>query len=111
MADYFILFKDWVIALGEKHAVDPLVLGSLYLVSKVLFFSLLAVTLKKLRAGKPLLVTLGFAFLSFSLPYLYLLIAGRNISVWVYVFVAGMLLYGAFTIWKKVLAKPVVVGP
>jgi hypothetical protein len=33
MADFFILIKDWLIALGEKHEVDPLFLGCLYLVS------------------------------------------------------------------------------
>jgi hypothetical protein len=107
MTDYLTMFKDWVVSLGEKHEVDPLILGSLYLVSKLCFFSFLGWTIKNLRAKKPLIVPLLLASVSFSLPYLYLVIAGRNISVWVYIFIAAMFIYGGFSIWKKVTAKPV----
>ena len=107
MTDYLTMFKDWVVSLGEKHQVNPLILGSLYLVSKLCFFSFLGWTIKNLRAKKPLLVPLLLASVSFSLPYLYLVIAGRNISVWVYIFIACMFIYGGFSIWKKVTTKPV----
>ena len=50
MTDYITLFKDWVITLGEKHEVDPLLLGSLYLISKLSFFTFLGWVLKNLRA-------------------------------------------------------------
>lgn len=106
MGDWIIIFKDWVIGLGEKHEVDPLLLGSLYLISKLCFFSFLGWTVKNLRAKKPLLLPLLLASFSFSLPYLYLVIAGRNISVWVYVFIGLMFIYGGFSIWKKIRAKP-----
>ena len=107
MTEYITLFKDWVIGLGERHEVDPLTLGSLYLVSKLCFFSFLAWVVKSFRAKKAILIPLLFASLSFSLPYLYLIIAGRNISVWVYVFIALMFIYGGYTIWKKITEKPV----
>ncbi len=106
MTEYLTLFKDWVIGLGEKHGVDPLVLGSLYLCSKVLFFSLLGWTIKRFRAKQPFLIPLLMAFVSFSLPYIYLIIAGHHISIWVYVFIACVFMYGGFTIWKKLTAKP-----
>lgn len=105
MTDYITLFKDWVIALGEKHEVDPLLIGILYLVSKICFFSFLGWVIKVFRAKKPILIPLLLASLSFSLPYLYLIIAGRNISVWVYVFIGLMFVYGGFSIWKKITAK------
>jgi hypothetical protein len=111
MVDYLIQFKDWIIALGIRHEVDPLTLGCLYLCSKVSFFSFLGWVLKNLRAKRPFLIQLLFAFMSFSVPYMYLIIAGRNISVWVYVFIALMFMYGAFSIYKKVTAKPVPVDP
>ncbi|RYU90529.1 hypothetical protein EWM62_07690 [Mucilaginibacter terrigena] len=106
MEEYFTLFKNWVISLGEKHEVDPLILGSLYLVSKVSFFSFLGWTIKNLRAKKPIMITLLFASLSFSMPYLYLIIVGRNISVWVYLCIGLMFIYGGYSIWKKVTEKP-----
>ena len=105
MMEYITLLKEWIIELGEKHEVDPLILGSLYLVSKLCFFSLLAWVIKNLRGKKPLLIPLLLASLSFSLPYMYLIIAGRNISVWVYIFIALMFIYGGYSIWKKINEK------
>ncbi|MDN5286457.1 MAG: hypothetical protein JWR38_2731 [Mucilaginibacter sp.] len=106
MTDYITLFKDWVISLGEKHEVDPLLLGCLYLISKLCFFTFLGWVLKSLRAKKAILIPLLLACVSFSLPYLYLVIAGRNISIWVYLFIGAMFIYGGFSIWKKITARP-----
>jgi hypothetical protein len=105
MTDYLTLLKDWVISLGEKHEVDPLILGSLYLVSKLSFFTSLGWVIKNLRAKKPIVTALLVASVSFSLPYLYLVIAGRNLSIWVYVFISLMFIYGGYSIWKKVTEK------
>src|SRR5882757_7485772 len=106
MSEYITLFKDWVIGLGEKHEVDPLLLGSLYLISKLCFFSFIGWVIKNLRAKKPFLIPLLCACVSFSMPYLYLVIAGRNISIWVYIFIGLMFIYGGRSIWKKITAKP-----
>ncbi|MES2428048.1 MAG: hypothetical protein V4560_13795 [Bacteroidota bacterium] len=106
MMDYLIQFKEWVISLGEKHQVNPLILGSLYFASKLLFVSFLGWMIKNMRAKKPLLTIILLAGVSFSLPYMYLIIAGRNIPVWVHGFIAAMFIYGGFIIWKKVNTKP-----
>jgi hypothetical protein len=106
MTEYITIIKDWLIALGEKHEVDPLLLGCLYLVSKVCFVTCLGWVIKNLRAKKPIMVPLLLASVSFSMPYLYLIIAGRNIPVWVYVLIIFMFSYGGYTIWKKVTIRP-----
>ena len=105
MIEYLELIREWVIELGEKHDVDPLTLGGLYLVSKVSFLFFLGWALKNLRAKKTLLVQVLLAAVSFSIPYMYLIIAGRNIPVWVYVFIVLMFGYGGFSIWKKITAN------
>ena len=46
------------------------------------------------------------ASVSFSMPYLYLIIAGCNIPAWVYVLILLMFVYGGYSIWKKVTIKP-----
>ena len=98
--------KDWVISLGEKHDVDPLLLGCLYLISKPCFVLSLGWVLKNLRAKKPIHIQLLLACISFSVPYVYLIIAGRNISIWVYLFIGLVFIYGGFSVWKKITAKP-----
>lgn len=107
--DYITMFKDWVITLGEKHGVDPLILGCLYLVSKVCFFSCLGWVYKNIRAKKPVAFQLFLACAFFSIPYTYIIIAGRNISWWVYVLIISMFVYGIYSIWKKVITKPKVI--
>jgi len=105
MMDYINQFKEWIIALGDKHDVNPLLLGCLYLVSKISLFTFLGVVVKRLRAKKPFMVPLLCACISFCVPYTYLIIAGRNISIWVYVFIGAVFIYGAYTIWKTVNKK------
>lgn len=109
MMEYMEMFKQWVITLGEKHGVDPLILGSLYLISKVCFFSTLGWVYKNIRAKKPVAFQLLLACAFFSIPYTYIMIAGRNIAWWVYVFIISMLAYGIYSIWKKVIMKPKVI--
>lgn len=106
MEEYIIEFKNWIIELGDEHGVNPLTLGILYLCSKVSFVSFLGITAKKLRAKQEILMPLVFASLSFCVPYVYFIIAGRNISIWVYLFIGAVFSFGAFGIWKKVTGKP-----
>ncbi|MVN90022.1 hypothetical protein [Mucilaginibacter aquatilis] len=108
--DYLIELKNWLFSLGEEHGVNPLFLACLYLTSKVFFFSLLGWVLKNLRDKKPITLPLLFACLCFSVPYVYIIIFGYNISIWIYLFIACVFSYGAFTIWKKVTTKPSVVN-
>ncbi len=106
MHEYLVILKDWVISLGEKHGVDPLFLGSLYLISKVSLFSFLGWVVKNIRAKKPFVMPLLLACISFCVPYTYIIIFGRNISLWVYAFIGLTFCYGIYTVWKVVTAKP-----
>ena len=94
--------------MGDKHSVNPLLLGSLYLCSKVSLFSFLGWVIKNMRAKKPFVYQLLFACVSFSIPYTYLIIAGRNIPVWVYILIGLIFIFGAYSIWKKVTEKQAV---
>jgi hypothetical protein len=107
MEEYFNQFTEWLTTLGEKHGVHPLFLGCLYFTSKVSLFTLLGFAIRNIRAKKPAVTLLLFAGISFSLPYLYIIIAGRNLAVWVYFVIGAIFLYGAYAIWKKATEKPV----
>ncbi|MFD2144798.1 hypothetical protein [Mucilaginibacter antarcticus] len=107
MTEYFNQFTHWLTTLGEKHGVDPLLLGCLYLTSKVSLFTLLGFAIRNMRAKKPAITLLLLAGISFCIPYTYIIIAGRNLAIWVYFVIGFIFAYGAFTIWKKATAKPV----
>ncbi len=93
--------KEWFLGLGDKYNVNPYIFGAIYVGAIPFFFLCLGWTIKKIRHKKsfvlPLLLT-GFFFIS---AYLYLIIVGRNIPVWVYIFIGVLVLYGVYSTLKK----------
>lgn len=87
----------WFNSLGESYGVDPLVFGAIYVGAIPFFLLSVAWLVRRRRAGQStVLPTLaaGFFFVS---AYLYLAVVGRNIPVWVWLFVAALLAYGAWS--------------
>lgn len=105
MEEYFNSFSDWLTALGDEYDVDPLTLGILYFISKPLFIGSLVWTAKRARRKASVLVPILVSAAAFSIPYVYIILVGRNIPKWVYVFIALMFIYGAYTIRKKLTEK------
>ena len=99
--DWWEAFKEWFLSLGEKYNVNPYIFGSIYIGAIPFFFLFLGRTVKNIKNKKsfvlPLLLT-GFCFIS---AYLYLLIAGRNIPAWVYIFIGAMIVYGIYSIVRN----------
>ena len=95
-------FKQWFLSLGPEYGVDPIIFGSIY-VGAIPFFTLsLAWLVKNIRSKKsivlPVLST-GFFFVS---AYLYLVIVGRNIPLWVYAFMVGLIIFGLYSTINKI---------
>jgi hypothetical protein len=103
--EWWEIFKNWFLSLGEKYNVNPYIFGGIYVGAIPFFFLCLGWTIRKIRKKKsfalPLLLT-GFFFIS---AYLYLIIVGKNIPVWVYFFIGLMIAYGIFSTIKKIKAK------
>jgi hypothetical protein len=103
--EWWEIFKEWFLGLGQKYNVNPYIFGGIYIGAIPFFFLSLAWTIKKIKNKKsfvlPLLLT-GFCFIS---AYLYLIIVGKNIPVWVYVFIALMIVYGIYSTVKKIKVK------
>ena len=94
--------RTWFLSLGAQYGVDPILFGAIY-VGAIPFFTLsIAWLVRNLRQGRSIVLptlSAGFFFIS---AYLYLIVAGRNIPLWVYGFVALMVVYGAWSTVKKV---------
>jgi len=100
--EWWQVFREWFLSLGEKYGVNPLIFGGIYLGAIPFFFLSLWWTTKNIRLKKsftlPLLLT-GFFFIS---AYLYLIIVGKNIPFWVYIFIGLMIIYGAWSTITKI---------
>ena len=99
------IFKEWFLSLGEKYNVNPYIFGGIYLGAIPFFFISLYRTIKNIKKKKsfnlPILLT-GLFFIS---AYLYLIIVGKNIPVWVYAFISLMVVYGIYSTIKKIKEK------
>lgn len=100
--EWWHIFKDWFLQLGEKYHVNPYIFGSIYVGAIPFFFLFLGWTIKNIKNRKPVVLPLLFTGFCFISAYLYLIVVGRNIPVWVYVFIGIMVVYGVYSTFKKI---------
>lgn len=103
--EWWETFKEWFLSLGEKYNVNPFIFGGIYLGAIPFFFLSLAWSIKNIKNKKPLIIPVMLTGLFFISAYLYLIIAGKNIPIWVYIFIAAMVAYGTFSTIKKIKSK------
>ena len=88
--------------LGARYGVNPIVFGSIY-VGAIPFFTLsIAWLVRNLRRRRSIVAPVLSASFFFVSAYLYLIVVGRDIPVWVYLFIGGMVVFGAFSTLKKI---------
>ena len=98
-------FQDWFFSLGAEYGVNPLIFGLIY-VGAIPFFTVSVTWLvRNLRRGRPIVLPAICASFCFISAYLYLAVAGKNIPAWVYVFIAGMVLFGVVSTIRQVKTK------
>ena len=95
-------FTEWFLSLGDQYGVNPIIFGSIY-VGAIPFFTLsIGWLVRNLRRKKSIVVPALTASFFFISAYLYLLVAGRNIPLWVYAFIAAMVAFGIYSTFKKI---------
>lgn len=103
--DWWHTFTVWFLGLGAKYNVNPIVFGSIYIGAIPFFFVSLYWTIRNIKNKKSILVPAlltGFFFIS---AYLYVIIVGQHIPVWVYLFIGVMIAYGIYSTINKVKDK------
>ncbi|CAN5414465.1 hypothetical protein BH10BAC5_BH10BAC5_18800 [soil metagenome] len=95
-------FQEWFLSLGGRYNVNPYIFGSIYIGAIPFFFLSFSWTIKRIKNKKPFVIPLLLTGLCFISAYLYLIIAGRNIPIWVYVFIGLMIAYSVYSTVKKI---------
>lgn len=100
----------WFNSLGESYGVDPVVFGAIYVGAIPFFLLSVAWLVRRRKAGMSTVLPMLSAGFFFVSAYLYLAVVGRNIPVWVWIFVAVLIAAGAWNavhdIRKKSAAPP-----
>ena len=89
--------NQWFLSLGAEYGVNPYIFGAIYVGAIPFFFASIAWLVKRARAGQSTVLPTMLAGFFFVSAYLYLAIAGRNIPVWVWIFLGVLVLYGAWS--------------
>jgi peptidoglycan/LPS O-acetylase OafA/YrhL len=85
----------WLLSLGEEYGVDPVVYAVIYVSAAPFFFASLAWLVRTIRRRGPIGLPLLSTAVFFSLPTLYVFIAGRNLPPWAYAVLIGLVILGA----------------
>ncbi len=105
MAELVESLKIWFLGLGENYGVNPIVFGSIY-IGAIPFFTLsVGWLVKNYRNNKSIVlpaISAGFFFVS---AYLYLIVAGKNVPFWVYLFIIVLVVGGGISAYKKIQNK------
>ncbi|WP_271077682.1 hypothetical protein [Aurantiacibacter sp. MUD61] len=89
--------SDWFLSLGATYGVNPWIFGAIYVGAIPFFLASVGWIVKNARAGKSTLLPTMLAGFFFVSAYLYLAIVGQNIPVWVWIFLAVLVIYGAIS--------------
>ena len=101
----FDMAREWFLSLGRKYGVNPIVFGSIYVGAIPFFLLSVAWLIRNLRRRRSAVLPALCASFCFISAYLYLLIAGKNIPVWVYLVLAVVAGYGVYSTVRKIKAK------
>ena len=97
--------KDWFFGIGSQYHVNPIAFGVIYVGAIPFFMASVSWLVRNYRRRRSItlpVLSAGFFFIS---AYLYLMVAGRNVPLWVYGAVAALVVLGAISTMKKVRRK------
>ena len=92
----------WLGSLGKDYGVDPLIYAILYVGAAPFFFGSLAWLIRSIRRRDALVLPAVSTAFFFSLPTLYVFVAGRNLPPWVYAHLIGLAIFGAIGVIRRV---------
>ena len=90
-------FQTWFLSLGAEYGVNPWIFGAIYVGAIPFFLASIAWLVRRARAHRSTVVPAMCAGFCFVSAYLYLALVGRNIPLWVWLFLAALVLYGAWS--------------
>lgn len=100
--EWFESLSIWFFSLSENYGVNPFIFGGIYIGAIPFFTISVGYIVKNYKEGKSIVLPVLTASFCFVSAYLYLIIAGENVPIWVYLVVVAMLAYGAWSTYRKV---------
>ncbi len=96
---------EYIYNLGKMYGVNPFIFAGIYIGAIPFFFLSLGWVVRNYKKGYSVtlpIISAGFFFIS---AYLYLLIFGHNVPLWVYGILIVLIAYGAYSSIKSTKKK------
>jgi hypothetical protein len=91
------VIHDWFFGRGALYGVDPIIFGAIYVGAIPFFLLSIAWLVRRMRAGKSIVVPVLCAGICFVSAYLYLAVVGHDIPIWVWAALGLLIAYGVFS--------------
>lgn len=96
------VIHDWLMSLSAGYSVNPYVFAGIYVGAIPFFMVSVTWVIRNKRREKSLLLPILSTGFCMSSAYIYLIIAGEGVPIWVYLLIVGLLGYGVYSTFRKV---------
>lgn len=96
---------EWFMGLGEPYGVNPIIFGSIYVGAIPFFWVAITWLVYNIKNKKSVTGPVLMACACAVSAYVYLIIAGENVPLWVYGFIAAIIVYAIYSTLNKVKQK------
>lgn len=98
----FEFIHEWLMGLSSDYNVNPYIFAGIY-VGAIPFFTLsVAWIIRNKKRDESITLPVISTGFFMSSAYLYLMVAGENVPIWVYVLIISLLGYGIFSTFQKI---------
>lgn len=98
---FWNLIKHYYVSIGERYHVNPVIFPAIHIIATPLFIASVWWIVYNHKHKSSIILPVVVAILVFNAANIYLVAAGKNIPIWVYmILLASTLLSGYFTIIK-----------
>ena len=97
--------NEWFLGLGAQYGVNPYIFGAIYVGAIPFFLASIGWLVRRRTQKRSITVPAMCAGACFVSAYVYLAIVGRNIPVWVWGFIAVLLIYGVWSTLRDIRRK------
>lgn len=105
MMEFLESFWIKINEMGVEHNVNPILFAILYIGSIPPYMGSMVWAVKNHKRNKGIALPVISTLFFFILPALYVAIFGRKVAWWVYAIIAFLVVYGSYSVFKKLKSK------
>lgn len=100
--EFLTVVKEYILSIGDSYGVNPVIFAGIYVGAIPFFLMSVGWVIRNYKSGKSLVIPAISTVLFFTSSYIYLIIEGENVPIWVYGLIMAMIVSGAYSTVNKI---------